>query len=108
MTGGGDCERRHPKRRLFLRTLCGTTAIGGLQATASDTVAAPAGDTKWSFETDGKIDSSPTVTDGTVFVRSDEFMLYAVDTDTGDKQCEYETESSFNSAPNVVGGIVCM
>jgi hypothetical protein len=49
---------------------------GNLYAVAADT-----GSEEWAFETGGRVSSSPTVVDGTVFVGSGDDNLYAVDAD---------------------------
>ena len=38
---------------------------------------------KWSFQTGGAVGGSPAVSNGTVFVGSDDFHLYAIDGATG-------------------------
>ncbi len=67
---------------------------------------APQGTLKWSFSTGAPIHSSPTVVDGTVYVGSRDYKLYALDAETGVKLWEFETESRVESSPTVVNGVV--
>jgi len=60
----------------------------------------------WTFETNGWIESSPAVVDGTVYVGSTDHNLYALDASTGDKQWAFQTGASVNSSPAVVEGTV--
>jgi outer membrane protein assembly factor BamB len=57
---------------------------------------------KWSFETDGKVDLSPAVTDGTVFVSDSNKRLYALNTNTGSKRWCFEADGGSFSSPTVV------
>jgi len=49
------------------------------------------GDLKWSFETGGKIWSTPVIKDGTVYFGSHDKNVYAVDLENGSKQWEFAT-----------------
>jgi len=69
-------------------------------------VDAATGEEQWTFETGDRINSSPTVLDGTVFVGSNDNNLYAVDAETGTEQWAYETGGSVASSPTVVDGTV--
>jgi serine/threonine-protein kinase len=75
----------------------GSTGLGGSQ---------PVGTLKWSFTTDAPIQSSPTVVDNTVYFGSQDFNLYALDTDTGSIRWKFKTGSFVDSSPTVVGGVV--
>lgn len=66
----------------------------------------PQGTLKWVFTTDGAIHSSPAVANGTVYVGSRDFKLYALDAATGTKRWEYKTGSWVESSPSIVNGVV--
>ena len=66
----------------------------------------PQGELKWVFSTDAPIHSSPAVAGGTVYVGSQDFKLYALDTATGAKLWEYKTGSWVKSSPAIVNGVV--
>lgn len=62
---------------------------------------------EWSYETDGTIDSSPTVVAGTVYIGSDDGHLYALDAETGEESWSFEVGDEFGYAsPTVVDGRV--
>jgi outer membrane protein assembly factor BamB len=62
--------------------------------------------TRWQFDTDGRVYSSPVVVDGTVYVGSHDHSLYAVDAVSGEKQWQFNTSGKVYSSPAVVDGIV--
>jgi len=66
----------------------------------------PQGTLKWVFSTDAEVHSSPAVANGTVYVGSRDFRLYALDAATGAKRWEYKTNSWVESSPAVVDGVV--
>ncbi len=66
----------------------------------------PQGKLKWVFSTGAPIHSSPAVADGTVYVGSQDFKLYALDAATGAKLWEYKTGSWVESSPAIVNGVV--
>jgi outer membrane protein assembly factor BamB len=66
----------------------------------------PQGDIKWTFTTDGAINSSPAVVDGVVYVGSTDSYVYALKADTGEKLWTFKTGSWVESSPVVVGGVV--
>ncbi len=71
---------------------------------SSDTL--PQGQLKWTFSTGGPIHSSPAVADGTVYVGSQDFKLYALDAATGAKRWEFEADSWIQSSPTIANGVV--
>jgi outer membrane protein assembly factor BamB len=73
---------------------------------SAGTAVVPQGTLKWSFSTDGAVHSSPAVVDGTVYFGSQDYNLYALDTDTGAKKWEYRTGSWVESSPAIVDGVV--
>lgn len=58
--------------------------------TADSSGILPQGKLKWVFSTGAPIHSSPAVADGTVYVGSRDFKLYALDAATGAKRWEYK------------------
>jgi outer membrane protein assembly factor BamB len=66
----------------------------------------PQGNLKWSFRTDKAIHSSPTVSNGKVYVGSQDGHLYALDAETGDLLWKFQTESWVESSPAIVNGVV--
>lgn len=78
------------------------------------------GTEKWRFETDGKVEFSPAVTDiatdggispdppggDTVFVGSKDGNVYAIDTADGTQQWRFDMEGETGSAPAVADGTV--
>jgi len=66
----------------------------------------PQGKLKWVFSTGAPIHSSPAVADGTVYVGSQDFKLYALDAATGAKHWEYKTGGWVESSPAIVNGVV--
>jgi eukaryotic-like serine/threonine-protein kinase len=60
----------------------------------------------WSFETGQKVDSSPAVVDGTVFIGSGDGNVYALDALTGAKIWNFTTAADVISSPAVVAGVV--
>lgn len=58
---------------------------------------------KWSFKTDGPIQSSPTIVDGIVYFGSDDGYIYAINVDDGSEVWAVETDGSVrSSSPTVV------
>ncbi|MBI3930499.1 MAG: PQQ-binding-like beta-propeller repeat protein [Chloroflexi bacterium] len=66
----------------------------------------PQGTIEWVFPSGSGIHSSPAVADGTVYVGSRDFKLYALDAATGAKRWEYETGSWVESSPVIANGVV--
>ena len=63
-------------------------------------------DKVWSYKTGDKIDSSPTVADGVVYVGSCDNNVYALDAATGNKIWSYTTGSPVESFPSVANGVL--
>lgn len=73
----------------------------------SDPDGSPAqGTVAWVFPTGGPIYSSPAVSNGIVYIGSQDKKLYALDADTGATVWEYETGSWVDSSPAIVNGVV--
>jgi outer membrane protein assembly factor BamB len=62
--------------------------------------------TRWRFETDGAVYSSPTVVGGTVYVGSDDSGLYTLDAETGAVEWGVRTGGQVRSSPAVSGSRV--
>jgi outer membrane protein assembly factor BamB len=65
------------------------------------------GNVKWKFKTNGKIFSSPAVSDGTAYIGSEDHNLYAVDLKTGKQLWKFTTGGAVHSSPAVHSGLVC-
>lgn len=84
---------------MFQRDL-GHTSSTGLSGTP------PQGKLKWEFSTGAPIHSSPAVVNGTVYVGSRDWSLYALDAETGALRWEFKAETWIESSPAVVNGVV--
>ena len=93
-------------RRHLLR-LAGVAAVGtsGFVQTGM-AEESPGGELVWEFQTDGVVESSPTVVNNTVYIGSNDHRLYAIDADTGSEQWHFETEMPILSPPTVVDDTV--
>lgn len=60
----------------------------------------------WRFDTGDKVESSPTVVDGRVFVGSFSGGLYALDAMTGEEIWQFDTGALVRASPSVAGGTV--
>lgn len=60
----------------------------------------------WSFQTGGRVFSSPVVANGTVFVGSDDHFLHAIDAATGAERWKFATGGNIRSTPAVWDGRV--
>src|SRR5437764_15088157 len=67
---------------------------------------AQTGDEYWSYATGGRIDSSPAVAEGVIYVGSHDHMVYALSAQTGEKLWSYTTGGRINSSPTVADRIV--
>lgn len=64
------------------------------------------GKTKWKFKTQGKIFSSPAISDGIAYIGSEDKNLYAVDIRTGRLKWKFQTGGAVHSSPAVSKGTV--
>jgi outer membrane protein assembly factor BamB/arylsulfatase A-like enzyme len=62
--------------------------------------------TVWTFHTGSRVDSSPAVTDGMVFVGSNDSRVYALNAYTGSQMWNHTTGNSVTSSPAVADGMV--
>ncbi len=60
---------------------------------------------KWTFKTGNFVNSSPAVSDGVVYVGSDDH-LYAVDANTGKQKWTFQTGGPLDSSPAISDGVV--
>lgn len=60
----------------------------------------------WTFKTGGKVESSPAVADGVVYVGSADQHVYALDSMSGDRLWDFRTGGAVYSSPAVVNGTV--
>jgi outer membrane protein assembly factor BamB len=69
-------------------------------------VGTPTQHVRWIYKTGGQVSSSPAVSDGTVYVGSQDGKVYALDAATGHVRWTYTTGDQVSSSPAVVGGTV--
>jgi outer membrane protein assembly factor BamB len=67
---------------------------------------AKTGEPHWTYLTRGAVVAPPTVTNGMVYVGSQDGILYALDAQTGTLHWRFATSGGFRAAPLVVDGIV--
>jgi outer membrane protein assembly factor BamB len=60
----------------------------------------------WEFKTAGRIFSSPVVSDGIVYVGSEDHSLHAIDAGKGREIWKFQTEANVNSTPAIANGSV--
>ena len=60
----------------------------------------------WRYRTGGFVVNSPAVSDGVVYVGSDDNHVYALDAETGGLVWRFETGGIIRSTPTVAGGVV--
>jgi outer membrane protein assembly factor BamB len=65
------------------------------------------GNLKWKFKSQGKIFSSPAVSNDIAYIGSEDHNLYAIDVKTGKALWQYHTGGAVNSSPAVFGNKVC-
>jgi len=64
------------------------------------------GEEKWRFTTGDKVESSPAVANGIVYIGSNDKNLYAIDAVTGKEKWRFATGDWVDSSPAVANGIV--
>jgi outer membrane protein assembly factor BamB/tRNA A-37 threonylcarbamoyl transferase component Bud32 len=111
-----DIEKRFASAQEMKAALEATSCPPTEQAQPVSTVAlspieAPAASTDeispyWVFACEDEIRSSPTVSDGIVYVGSYDYNLYAVDTQSGKFAWKYPTEDVISSSPHVWDDLV--
>jgi outer membrane protein assembly factor BamB len=84
----------------------GTIYVGGHEVSKTlYAVDAETGEEQWHLEVPVLINSTPAVSDGTVYVGSGPYLL-AVDAETGEEQWRYETGGQLTPSPTVADGTV--
>ena len=63
-------------------------------------------DIGWEFETDGKVGSSPAISNGNIYIGSYDGNLYALDRYSGELVWSYSAGAPVNSSPAVVDDVV--
>ncbi len=78
-----------------------------LMHTGYSTSAAPStNQTLWSYTTGSQVQSSPAISNGIVYVGSDDYKLYALNATTGSLIWSYSTGNAIKSSPAFYSGIV--
>jgi len=78
--------------------LVGCSSPQGINQTSKVKIGSPI----WEFETGDEVNSSPAIgSDGTVYVGSRDFKLYAINGKTGVKLWEFETGNYVGSSPAI-------
>lgn len=101
-------------RRRFLQATAGLSvlaggvshAVGAPPEAIEPTGQAEHGEILWLFETENRVESTPTVVDGTVFAAEWDNGVFALDRETGEKIWELEIEHGTTASPMVVDGAV--
>lgn len=95
-------------RRSLLRAAggLGLGAVAGLGGASAGAQPASGGEELWRFGAGARVDSSPTIVDGTVYVGNSDDSLYAIDAETGDEEWQFEAGDGVRTAPQVVDGTV--
>jgi len=60
----------------------------------------------WRFKTGGKVNSSPAVSNGIIYIGSDDNNLYAIDAATGNEKWRFAMSVYESSSPSVSNGVV--
>ena len=58
----------------------------------------------WTFQTRARVDSSPLIVDGRVFIGSNDGNLYELDLATGKKAWEFTAGAPLSASPAAAGG----
>jgi outer membrane protein assembly factor BamB len=67
---------------------------------------AATGKAAWTFATRARVDSSPAVSGGRVYVGSHDGRLYVLDVATGKKHWEFDAGAGLSASPAIAGGRV--
>jgi len=91
-----------PKVDSGLKTAAWPKFRGGLSNVGRGVGSGAVGVEKWSFWTDGQVDSSPAIgADCTIYVGSWDKHLYALDGKTGWKKWSFKTDGHVDSSPAI-------
>ena len=64
------------------------------------------GKVAWTFGTRARVDSSPVVAGGRIYIGSGDGRLYVLDAQTGKKISEFEGGAGFSASPAIASGRV--
>jgi outer membrane protein assembly factor BamB len=94
-----SCSFTHTYQSGFFRPTCHAVKDLGITSTSDPIRVVVA---KWKFETKGEIESSAAIgPDGTVYVGSDDWNLYAIDPETGLEKWRFLSGAEIESSPVV-------
>jgi len=97
---------RVPTRRDVLGSISWMAGIGALGRARGAASRSEGGEELWRFGAGARVDSSPTIVDGTVYVGNSIDSLFAVDAETGDQQWRFRADGDVRTAPQVIDGTV--
>jgi outer membrane protein assembly factor BamB len=98
---------QHPKRRLAYRSSAAvgdSAVVVGGRNKAVEALDPKSGKLIWSFQSRGRVDSSPVVVGRRVYVGSTDGRLYGLDLRTGKETWQYDAGGSFSASPAVAAG----
>ena len=78
----------------------------GATSATSETITASSDRVRWRYETGARVESSPTVVDGTVYIGSKNGRLYALAAESGARDWQTKLAPGIDSAPTAVDGTV--
>jgi outer membrane protein assembly factor BamB len=64
------------------------------------------GKSVWTFAARARVDSSPAVAGGRVYIGSSDGRLYVLDAEDGKKQWEFDTGAALTASPAIASGRV--
>ncbi len=84
----------------------GRAVILGGRDKAVHAIDAASGKSKWKFVTRARVDSSPAIANGRVYVGSNDGKLYVLDASTGAKRWEFDAGDAITASPAIAAGRV--
>ncbi|MFI6743838.1 PQQ-binding-like beta-propeller repeat protein [Nonomuraea sp. NPDC050451] len=106
-----DNRTRPSRRTVLISGLAALTVLGAggtliRLLTASEPRPPRPGSLRWRFKTAGGVGSLPAVVDGTVYIGSGDYHLYALNAATGAQRWKYQTGANVYPPPVVADGSV--
>jgi outer membrane protein assembly factor BamB len=95
VSGGSDCAP----------TIINNTVYVG-NGNTIDAINATTGALLWNYTTGGEVNSSPVVTNGAVYVGSDDGSIYAFNAKSGTLLWTYATQNAVYSSPAIANGVL--
>jgi len=96
----------HPERKFPYYSSAAVTAtrvvVGGRDKMVHGLT--PEGKSVWSFTTRARVESSPAIADGRVFVGSNDGRFYVLNLTTGDKLWEFDAGAPLSASPAIANG----